>query len=72
MQNLHIPPQCLRRSLEHNRAFVHHVYAIRDAERERQILLDQQDRKAFAAQLFQDFADRFDDERRESFAGLVE
>ena len=61
----------LRRALEHDAALPHHVEPMRNGERDRQLLLDQQDRDATARDLLQQAAHALDDHRREPLGRLV-
>src|SRR5262249_3092546 len=63
--------QLLRRALEHDDALVHDRQAIDQFERQPEILLDEQDRLAFAAQRADRVCHHFDNHRRQSFGRLV-
>src|SRR6185369_9389326 len=72
LADLGVPAQVVGRALEDDAAVAHHVAALRNLQRDRQLLLDQQDRDAAAAQLLQILSDELDDLWRQPFGRLVD
>src|SRR5581483_6675163 len=64
--------QLLRRAFEHDAAVAHDVDAVGDAQRDRELLLDQQDGDAGLRYSRDEVADLLDDQRRQALGGLVD
>src|SRR5690348_3355219 len=64
--------QVLGSAFEDDAAVAHHVAALGDLQRDRQLLLDEQDRDAAPAQLLQILADQLDDLRCQPLGRLVD
>src|ERR1700680_2996067 len=60
-----------RRALEHDAPVAHHIDAVRDLERDGELLLDQQDRDAALRDLLQQLAHQLHQHRRQALGGLV-
>src|SRR3989442_3939163 len=67
VQDAGLGAKALRFALEHDASLAHHVDALGDAEREREVLLDEEDRHAGPAQLREDVAHLFDQAGRVAF-----
>src|SRR5512146_2329719 len=62
--------QLLRRALEHDMAVAHDVQALRNVERDRQLLLHQQDGNAAVLDFIEQLGQQLDDFRRQALGGL--
>src|SRR6266540_3586348 len=69
--NLLVFPQCLRRAGVHDPAPREHVNLVRHPERERQVLLHEQDRQPLRFQILNDAADLANQERRQPLGRLI-
>src|SRR5436309_11628152 len=64
--------QGLRRAVEHDASMAHDVKPMGNVERNRELLLDQQDGNATLGDLREQIANQLDQLRRETLRGLVD
>src|SRR5271166_1023116 len=72
LAHLVVTEQCLRRALEHDAAVAHDVEPIRNGQRDRELLLDQQDRDAAFGDALQQLAHQIDQHRRQALGRFVD
>src|SRR5690349_25062701 len=64
--------QTFGRALEHDLAVAHDVQALRDTQRDGELLLDQQNGNAALLDLLKQARHQLDDHRRQALSGLVD